>query len=273
MAIDSELLGALAKSGYGPVTIEKTGAGYTASLGGHEARISLDGPAGRIESHEGVEWPGGEASEAQKRVDAALNRLALTQRGLAIMSSDSGRSMVVASLWIDAERGGGEDLAAAIRSATILAQLGADTVAQIAMTLQAEQELMRLTSGDAGLADPAPDVAPPPASEPPPPAPAPEPEPAAMVEKAAPAMAEPQAAPAPAVAVQAPDEAPMAAPEPATVPCVSCRAPLERGARFCMSCGASQVQEAAAIPVCKSCGSNVRPEARFCARCGTPTAG
>ncbi len=50
--------------------------------------------------------------------------------------------------------------------------------------------------------------------------------------------------------------------------CLSCATELPEGARFCMSCGASQV-----TPGCVSCGADLPVGARFCLECGAPQAG
>lgn len=48
-----------------------------------------------------------------------------------------------------------------------------------------------------------------------------------------------------------------------TVPCVSCKAPIPQGSKFCPECGAGQLANA-----CKDCGKPLTPGAKFCPECG-----
>ena len=50
-----------------------------------------------------------------------------------------------------------------------------------------------------------------------------------------------------------------------SVPCVSCKAPIANGSKFCPQCGANQ-QGAA----CRACGKPMVPGAKFCPECGAP---
>lgn len=47
-----------------------------------------------------------------------------------------------------------------------------------------------------------------------------------------------------------------------TVPCISCHAPLAKGAKFCGECGANQTNQ------CPSCGHENAPGTKFCGECG-----
>src|SRR4051794_8807467 len=49
--------------------------------------------------------------------------------------------------------------------------------------------------------------------------------------------------------------------------CPACSADVPPGAKFCMECGAPQLQ------ACASCGTALPAGAKFCVECGTPVAG
>ena len=60
-----------------------------------------------------------------------------------------------------------------------------------------------------------------------------------------------------------------------SIACAACRAPNERGARFCRRCGTPLVQDVALPPVaiaCPTCGQPVTGAQKFCRGCGHPLA-
>ncbi|MBL0228974.1 MAG: zinc ribbon domain-containing protein [Thermomonas sp.] len=60
-----------------------------------------------------------------------------------------------------------------------------------------------------------------------------------------------------------------------SIACAACRAPNERGARFCRRCGTPLTQDVAPPPVaiaCPTCGQPVTGSQKFCRGCGHPLA-
>ncbi len=58
-----------------------------------------------------------------------------------------------------------------------------------------------------------------------------------------------------------------AVPQPAAA-CAHCGAPIRDGARFCRSCGQPVMAAAAAAPKCPHCSAPLQPGVQFCANCG-----
>lgn len=139
MAITQTTLEELCSQGYGPIVLKKDGAGYVATLAGRSAQLSLDPGTIRVEVVMDVAWPSGAQppEEVDRRVRNVMAQIATSVPDL--VSIDGSRDTgVTISAWVDASSGGPMELAGAVKSVTMLAELMAAGISNIAQALAFE---------------------------------------------------------------------------------------------------------------------------------------
>lgn len=145
MAVSSTL-DTWVSSGYGPFSVRRDGDGFVITLEHADVAAALERGTIRLSRTVPVAWPetDGDSTQADMRVQLALHQLSLVRDDLVTISGDRDASTAAVRLWVDAEVAP-QQLASAVRTTALLAELAAATVAELSKAMTAEAAINALT--------------------------------------------------------------------------------------------------------------------------------
>jgi hypothetical protein len=142
----SSTLEAWANSGYGPFSVRRDGESFVITFENADVDAVLDRGAVCLSRTVPVAWPESDGDHAQvdMRIEVTLHQLSLVRDDVVTISADRATSTASARLWVDA-KAPAQQLASAVRTTALLAELAAAAVADLGRAITAEATIKAIT--------------------------------------------------------------------------------------------------------------------------------